>query len=221
MMKRFWKTTGIFILPTIILALGGSATKASSMVQNQEPTTHYRAMVSILPLYLTVNALRLDLDYSINRNHWIQAAPIFFLSDNTNNNNLLASHDFMQQRGAGLHLYHRYYPGEGFGYNNVYISYGAMWHYNNLTYNETISGRPVERFSAINKVGADLIMGLYFLAADWICLDFYTGMGLRYASFNSDAEKPLKFNDSHLEPGFSGTIFIIGMRIGFTFAPVK
>jgi len=220
-MKRAEKTNGALVMLLIMLFTFSPDTRALSNVQNDEPEKNYRGMISILPLYMTVNGLRLDLDYSLNRNHWIQAAPVFFLGDNSNDKTFLSHNDFLQQRGGGLHLYHRYYPGDGFGYNNVYVSYGAMWHYNNLTYNETLSGRSFERYTAINKVGADLIMGLYFLAADWICMDFYTGMGIRYSSFQSDAVKTKKFNSSHMEPGFSGTIFIIGMRIGFTFAPAK
>jgi hypothetical protein len=185
----------------------------------EEPETEYRGAINILPLYLIVNGLRMDYDVSINRNHWIQAGPVIFLSE-SDSYKFLGGDEYFRHTGAGLHLYHRYYPGEGFMKTPVYISYGGMWHYNYLQYNESRGSLEFERYSAINKFGADIIIGYYGVYAGRLMIDFYTGMGIRYSLLESDAEKPSKFDRGYATPGFSGNILIMGLRIGLLTAPV-
>ncbi len=186
--------------------------------KNSEPEVRYRGIINILPFYMAVNGLRLDYDISLNKNHWIQAGPVLFLAEN-DKNNYLAGDRYSRHSGAGMHLYHRYYPGEGFGNIPVYISYGGMWHYNHLLYNEKLDGIEYERYSAFQKFGADVIIGLYGVAADRLLIDLYTGMGVRFTTMTSDAEEPSTFNNGFFGPGYSGNILILGIRIGFLMAP--
>lgn len=191
------------------------------MAQSQElPETEYKGAINLLPVYLFVNGLRVDYDFSINRNHWIQAGPTIYLSEHKSER-YLAGDEYLRHTGIGLNLYHRYYPGDGFRTNNVYISYGGNWHYNHLQYNEEVGAREHERYSTLQKYGADVIMGFYSVAAERLLIDIYAGMGIRYSVLSSDADSPHEFNNGYFSPGFSGNILVMGIRIGFLTFPSK
>jgi hypothetical protein len=188
--------------------------------KTSEPEVKYKSVINILPAYLSVNGMRLDYDIALTRNHWIQAGPVLFLAENKTGR-YLAGDKYLQHFGAGLHLYHRYYPGQGFQNTPVYISYGGMWHYNHLEYNKESSGIESDRYSAIQKVGADVIIGFCWVAADRLLIDFYTGMGVRYSTLTTDAPEPSRFNDGYFAPGYSGNVLLLGVRIGFLMSPAS
>ncbi len=187
--------------------------KASNLLSQQEqfnPT----AVISFVPQYFAVNGLRLDYDLSFNPNHWLQMAPVFFYRNSPSDGGL--SYDrFNSQKGAGLHIYHRYYPGEGFGKSTIYLGYGPVYHYNHLHYDQTTDNISYERYNSIHKTGLDGIIGFYTLLSDNMMVDFYFGMGFRYSFLSSDANSPLKFNTTYSDFGYSGNIFVFGFRIGF------
>jgi hypothetical protein len=191
------------------------------MAHSQElPETEYRGVINLLPAYLFVNGLRVDYDFSINRNHWIQAGPTIYLSENKSER-YLAGDEYLRHTGIGFNLNHRYYPGGGFRANNVYISYGGSMHYNHLEYDEEVGSLNSKRYSTIQKFGADVVMGFYSVTAERLLLDIYAGMGIRYSVLSSDADTPHEFNNGYYSPGFSGNILVMGIRIGFLTFPSK
>jgi hypothetical protein len=191
------------------------------MAHSQElPETEYKGVINLLPVYLFVNGLRVDYDFSINRNHWIQAGPTIYLSENKSER-YLAGDEYLRHTGIGFNLNHRYYPGGGFRANNVYISYGGSMHYNHLEYDEEVGSLNSKRYSAIQKFGADVVMGFYSVTAERLLLDIYAGMGIRYSILSSDANTPHEFNEGYYSPGFSGNILVMGIRIGFLTFPSK
>jgi hypothetical protein len=197
-------------LLTIILMLWANSSFSQVMPPAEEPG--FRNMISFQPLYMIVNGLRIDYDRAINKNHWIQAAPVFFLNENQRNT---FGNNYKSQQGVGLHLYHRYYPGEGFGRSPFYISYGGMWHFNRMLYNESINNQLSERYTMLNRRGLDVIIGVQSTATHRFVIDIYTGMGIRMVSMKTDAQDPRHFDNAYIMPGYAGTIILGGIRIGF------
>jgi hypothetical protein len=198
------------LLITLLVLISGTG-KSHSQVEDDKPV--YRSTINFLPLYMFVEGLRIDYDRSITRNHWIQAGPVIFLNDNQHRSLL---YDYpTRQQGVGLHLYHRYYPGRGFGETPYYISYGGVWHYNNMSYEEPIDGFRTPVKTKLHRGGPDVIIGISGKIGGRLVIDLYTGMGLRFVSFSSDTDDSYRFDEVQIMPGYAGTVFLMGIRLGF------
>jgi len=190
-----------------------------AIAQQESSPKKYRGIAAFQPLVFTVNGLRLDYDLAITQNHWIQAGPVLFFNESQNGNtgNYLWDSKFLRHTGAGLHLSHRYFPGKGFRQTPVYIGYGLMYQHHNIQYLESTSAGDFSRFTAIDRAGVDITIGLVAIAADIMLVELYTGMGIRLTQNTSDAETPRLYDNSYIFPGYRGNILLLGMRIGFIY----
>lgn len=201
------------LIPFMLACVIAVNVSYASTPNNEEPPTP-RAIFAIQPLYLLSNGLRLDYDRKINKNHWIQISPILFFSHNTSEKQLSGDR-YDKQQGAGLHLYHRFYPAKGFAQSQYYISYGPMWHFHDISYQEPNQPEAESLSTSIHKFGADVIIGYHSLSTDNIFIDLYTGLGFRFTDISTSSDNPRNFNQNYWGPGYSGNILILGMRIGF------
>ena len=207
------KTTFINLILTFAL-IGGISTKANQPSLTN-PTDSLPAIIfAVQPMYAAISGMRLDMDITFTKNHSLQLSPILFYSNNFSGSDISGVY-FDRKRGAGFHLYHRFYPGEGFGKSKFYISHGPMWHFNHINWEETIPGAKAERFNSIHKLGWDVMIGRFFISSDRLILDIYTGMGLRHAILKTDADNRNEMNYNYWSPGYSGAILLLGFRLGF------
>lgn len=199
----------LFILATPFVAFTQS-TKENDIHQPSKT-------ISFVPFYLVTNGIRIDFDVKLKENHWLQLAPQFYLREHEDNDpgDYYNNRRFTSLLGAGLHIYHRVYMNKEFSRLNPYMSYGATWQYFNLKYNETPFSNEIERYSEINKVGGDAIVGFVFVLNNFIALDFYGGVGYRYSFLHSDATSPIKFNNFYTDYGYKGNLITTGVRISF------
>ena len=204
----------IFISLTLIFALiCGSSVKASQPNENHSNDLLPKFIFTVQPLYAIISGLRVDTEIILHRNHSLQLSPILFYSNNFSGSDISGVF-FDRKRGAGLHFYHRFYPGKGLGKSSLYISHGPMWHFNNIKWQETIPGDKVERFNSIHRIGWDVMIGSYFISSDRFVLDIYTGMGIRHSILRTDAENLQEMNYNYWSPGYSGAILLLGFRVG-------
>jgi hypothetical protein len=210
------KANKIFMI-VFLWGLMVTVVSVPAIAQQETSSKKYRGIVAFQPLIFTINGLRLDYDLAITQNHWIQAGPVLFFNESQNENtgNYLWDSKFLKHNGAGLHLSHRYFPGQGFGQTPVYISYGLMYQHHNIQYLESTSSGDFRRFTAIDRAGVDITIGLVAIAGEILLVDLFTGLGIRVTQNTSDAEKPKLYNDGYIFPGYKGNILLIGMRIGF------
>src|SRR5690554_1770805 len=133
-----------------------------------------RKIVSFVPFYLVTNGIRIDLDTKIKDNHWLQLASQFYLCEHGDNDpgDYYNNRRFSSLLGAGLHVYYKVYMNKEFTRFNPYMSYGAIWQYFNLKYNEALFNNEIECYSEINKVGGDVIVGFLFVFNNFIVLNF-------------------------------------------------
>ncbi|MBS4012294.1 MAG: hypothetical protein KGZ97_00855 [Bacteroidetes bacterium] len=166
-------------------------------------------ILSIVPQYFFASGLRVDFDIKITNNHWIQTAPVIYVGSK-----MLLIRDYTNAAGVGLSVYHRYYPGLGYGSIPVYVAWGPGYQYTNVEYKETSGMLYLKRNSKIHKAALDFTIGVYSGAGKTVVFDFYMGMGIRHSFINSDGSNPKKFNDFYYDYGYSGTILLLGARIG-------
>ena len=174
------------------------------------------SVVSIVPHFLAKNGLRFDWEYARDTNHWIQVSPVIFLNDNPYGGSVLGR-QMDRQTGIGLHLYHKYYPGEGYGITRTYISYGLVWHFNHLQYNSKDVIGQSGNYTRINQYGADVLIGMVALTHSRLTVDVFTGLGIRFADFTSDSDTPELFNNGFGTLGFAGNTLLLGIKIGYFF----
>lgn len=206
------KITFINLIMTFAL-IWGTSVKANQPSEIYSTDSLPALIFAVQPMYTAISGMRLDLDITLTKNHSLQLSPILFYNNNFSDFDI-SGKDFDQRRGTGLHLYHRYYPGEGLGKSKFYISHGPMWHYNYINWEETIPGNNTEYYNSIHKLGWDVMIGRYFISTDRVMLDIYTGMGLRHSILETDAENTRKMNNNYWSPGYSGAILLIGFRLG-------
>lgn len=200
------------ILATILLFCANTA--KPNQPSGVEPADSLPAVIiAVQPMYTAISGMRLDVDITLHEKHSIQLSPILFYSNNFSGSDISGVY-FNRQRGAGFHLYHRFYPGEGFGKSKFHISHGPIWHYNYINWEETIPGTKAERYNSIHKLGWDVMIGRYFISSDRLMLDIYTGMGLRHSILATDAENNHNMDNNYWSPGYSGAILLVGFRLG-------
>jgi hypothetical protein len=190
--------------------------QTGSALNNQETIPDARHLISLVPQYLATNGLRVDYDIRLNQNHWLQFGPTFYLRNNELSHSEFGT-DFRHLIGSGLHVYHRYYPGKGMSDPGIYISWGGVYQNHNITYDERLESSEMKRYSKIQKVGGDVIIGIYTRLFDPVMIDFYAGMGLRHSFVKSDAQQPKKFDDEYIGYGYTGNILILGFRLSLPF----
>ncbi len=179
-----------------------------------EKTGSGKVIVSFVPQFLINNGIRIDYDRQINENNWLQVAPQFYLRERSSSSDNEFTDRYNSLLGAGLHVYHRYYPGKGAGINGVYLSYGLTCQFFNLQYDEKIMTNSVERYSKITKTGAEINIGKMVKISNLFIVDFYTGLGFKYSFLKSDAKEPKRFDNFYTDYGYTGNILNLGVRIG-------
>lgn len=190
-----------------------NTSNANKSLSAAPPDTLPALIFTVQPMYTAISGMRLDVDITLHKNHSLQLSPILFYSNNFSGSDISGVY-FDSQRGAGLHLYHRFYPGEGLGKSKFYISHGPMWHYNYINWEETIPGTNAERYNSIHRLGWDVMIGRYLISTDRLVLDIYTGMGLRHSILATDADNRNEMNYNYWSPGYSGAILLVGFRLG-------
>jgi hypothetical protein len=201
-------------LTLIVFLITGNTVKASQPERAETSDSLPSIMIAIQPMYAFISGLRVDVDLILNRNHSLQFSPVLFYSNNFSGSEISGVF-YDSHRGAGFHINHRFYPGEGLGRSKFYVSHGPMWHYNYITWEETIPGTQAERYNSFHRLGWDVMIGSYLITADRILLDVYTGLGIRHSIMRTDAENIHAMNYNYWSPGYSGAILLFGFRLGF------
>ena len=174
-----------------------------------EPIVFDKTIVSIVPQYLITQGIRLDIEKQIKGSHFIQVCPQFYSSQDTKYGN-----GYEYSTGAGLFLYHKYFPNSDFINNEIYISYGLTYNFYNLKPAENATSGIEDR--NINKIGADLIIGVQFFYNDVISFDLFTGLGTRVSFINGEM-KPQESDRGYSAYDYSGNLLLLGFRLGVLF----
>lgn len=176
-----------------------------------------RSIISLVPQSLFSNGIRIDFDRRINETLWLQLGPQLYLRDlesNNENGTIENENEFNSLYGGGLVLNLRKYTAPLSRMSGVYLGYGLSYNYFYLSYDEKRFTNYDERYTAINKFGADLTIGLYTFIKELLYLDFYAGLGFRYSIYESDAVSIRHYNSDMYDYGYRGVYMNLGLRIG-------
>ena len=166
---------------------------------------------------------------------WLQFGPAVYFAEKNNSNyyydrknyyyewgfHLSLREPFSKMIGGGLDINYKhfintartFYCAVGLSYTYFEIEYrGKMWQYyieDGLQYYESVSGVGTQY---INRLGVQSFCGYQIPTRRAFLFDVFCG--LAYRRSYSDNNKP-SFNESMFSYGYSGIVFLTGIRLGF------
>jgi len=211
----------------IILIILVLLTSTIVFAQNEKPFQREK-ILSIVPQYVFQNGFRVDYEFTLrdNRKSWLQFSPELFISTDGNN---MTSANYKSMRGIGLEVHHKYFmkePNERYGF---YFAYGGGLQFfgikndQNVQYNYSeydtnyTSYRMEEVNTTINRVLLNFVIGKQVVRYKPFIVDYYLGIGFRY-SMDKNMELMESYNDTWFDNGYSGSLLVAGLKLGFNFA---
>ncbi|MDR1593201.1 MAG: hypothetical protein LBS43_01795 [Prevotellaceae bacterium] len=180
------------------------------------------------PLYHFNSGVRLDFEKRIkNTPSWIQLGISGnFLGKRNNENNywtIASGDEFSYLRGGGLELNYKYFVNKK---ESLYFAGGGSLFHSNIEYMgdywisyiedglvyQIIKYGKINQ--KINKLGINTYFG-YQLPTPTFLFDMFVGLGYRHSFRNNDTAK--LFDDSMISLGYTGLVFITGVRFGVKF----
>ena len=173
-----------------------------------------RTIVSLVPQYIFVNGIRIDIDRQLVRNQWITVSPRFYVVGENGSSFFDFDDSFSEMNGFGLGVQHKIFLNRKTLPLGSYLSYGLNFSHYYLEYQA--SQNIIEKHK-IDKSGFDVILGLQKEMSDYLIFDFYTGLGFRYSTHTSEGGNTYSYNDNFLSYGYSGNLLLLGVRVGVWF----
>lgn len=174
---------------------------------------NYKNTISFVPSYLINSGIRLDYERTINRSNHLVLGSQFYYRDIVAEETLgFRGIDEGKLRGAGLEVnYKHLLLPELKIYDNAYYSVGLSYQFFKLENTES----SIERSIGLHKAGTHFIIGYQLQSSSRVVFDIYSGLGFRY-TFDGKSENNMTntFNDYSWNFGYSGPVFMIGIKIG-------
>lgn len=199
--------------------------------------TERSLMVSIVPQYLAVQALRVDIDKKMNdEGSWLSFSPKIYVGYINKNGSAAiindvdywpAGSEYDQMIGAGLDIYHKIFLGKEKLPLGFYYAYGGGLRFLHMSfisksiYTDSSVFPPVFRFNKfegsqnILSGNVGMLLGYQEQIKDYFLTDFYMGVGARYSDDSKgDFANTRRYDRRMWDYAWTGTQFIIGMRFG-------
>lgn len=182
-------------------------------------------IISIVPQYVFQNGFRVDYEVNLNNDwkSWLQFSPTLFISTDGSG---VGSYDYKNMRGIGMEVHHKYFMQEPDDRRGFYFAYGGGLQFLGLNsdqlvgygYSENgasyLSYRTEEVKTAINRMLLNVMVGKQVVRYKPFIIDYYLGVGFRY-SMDKDFKMIENFNDTWFDYGYSGTLIVAGIKLGF------
>ncbi len=176
----------------------------------------YKNALLLMPQYSLNNGLRFDFERQIGKNpqHRLVISPQFYykevLGDELTNFRGIEKGKIIGY-GSEIGYKHFFYDKklEGSAYYSGSLSY--------LFYKIEDTSLSSVRSISLHKTGVNFIIGYQYKFSETIAADFYTGMGFRYTFDKNSVNMENNFKDFWWNYGYSGTIALVGFKIGFAF----
>jgi len=170
--------------------------------------------VALVPQYLFVSGLRVDFEYNINKNNWIQFAPQVYQNESSGR---LINSKYRSVNGTGCMVSHKIFLyKERNSPEGAYFSYGLGYNYFDLiSVNQQTNLTSTLRVDALSS---DITMGYQFIASQRLLFDIYWGLGTKYSFITHISGIGTEtYNATVYDFDYSGNRFVGGFRIGFIF----
>jgi len=196
-----------------------------------EQKTLKKHKISIVPQHLLINGIRVDFEISDNKNHSLLLTPQFYLraKSEVNATPIGNNNEYTSLLGAGLDIYSKLnfqsptYP--------VYFAIGGGYNYFNLGFKDNIwttytsYGNTFYRFDLaditqqIHRINFGMMYGVEAQFLKFLFADLYIGLGVKYSisSFDNENYNTNYFNETTIDFGFTGVVFLAGVKFGIMF----
>jgi hypothetical protein len=193
-------------------------------------TKEFHFMIKGEPLYLINNGLCIDIEKRLgNSTKWLMVSPQFYVNYDNKDNDGFGRDNYRSLIGAGLDLTFKNFAAPRGFLSTIYFGYGATWKYYDvklsretwiMTEEEGLNiympGTKVFN-EKINKFGINAIVGMQNRMLKGVFFDIYTGLGIRYSTYESPGEADVKFTRGVWDLGYTGISLIGGVKIGVGF----
>lgn len=176
------------------------------------------------PASIFFNSFKIDFGIKATQNSWFILSPHVYYS---NGFEIFDDDNFTEMYGYGGTLLFRSfiidnalpkgpYFGVGLFYSHFSVKYeDTDWYRIEYTGLSAITYGNAEHTTTIDKLGPDFIFGHQFVIGRDMIIDMFWGAGLRKSFFASSTDlAPRKFDGFITGYGYSGIVFLTGVRIG-------
>lgn len=220
----------------VLLALLLTASQLVAQTEPAEKPSELEARdlaISFVPQYLFNAGLRMDIEKRLQKDgHWLLLGPQIYMDmhgDSEDEVGGIRNDHYNEMVGVGLEVYHKMFVNkEKINPFGAYFSYGATYRFHHIKFDgedyheytedglEYVELIITEGTETINRVGINATVGLQTEVSDFMVADFFIGAGLHYSFLNSDITEEREFNRQGIfwDYGYSGTVFVGGLRIG-------
>lgn len=218
------KISALIAVILAILILPAQIQAQYETVAEKLPHQQKKITVATQPFYFFVNAVRLDVEKRIKDTPtWMQLGVSgHFLADKNNRENwvIFPGDELCYLRGVGMELSCKYFfnkqeslyfsGGGSYAHHNIkyFDNYWHSYTIDNLEYHTRERGKIGQK---INKLGINAYFG-YQIPKPTFLFDMFVGLGYRYSIRSNDKAK--LFNDTTISLGYTGVVFITGVRFG-------
>lgn len=185
-------------------------------------------IISIVPQYAFQNGFRVDYEFNLHDDwkSWLQFSPVLFI--NTDGDDI-TSYYYNSMSGFGLEVHHKYFMQEPDDRRGFYFAYGGGMQFISLkddqmmTYDYIENGVPYTSYkneevsTAIKRLMLNVMVGRQVVRYKPFIIDYYLGIGFRY-SMDKDLNLIDDFNDTWFDYGYSGSLIVAGIKLGFNFS---
>ncbi len=202
-----------------------------SLAQQNKEEIEYKNSIGFVPHYLIMNGLGLNYERKIGDKQWLALAPQLYANEQSESNSYDLGSDgfYTSLLGVGLTVMHKY----DFIHDlerSIYIAYGMEFNYFELKYPYeawyTYEENGLEYYTygiaeykeTIQRAGVDILIGYRWHPLSNFYTEIYTGGGIRKSfSETNQTTNPQKFDEYMNGYGYTGTVFLIGLKIGFLY----
>lgn len=185
-------------------------------------------IISIVPQYVFQNGFRVDYEFNLHDDwkSWLQLSPTLFISTDGND---ISSYGYNNMRGIGMEVHHKYFMQEPDDRRGFYFAYGGGLQFLGLNNDQLVeydyiengvqysSYKTEEVTTAINRLLLNVMVGRQVVRYKPFIIDYYIGVGFRY-SMDRDLKLIDNFNDTWFDYGYSGSLIVAGIKLGFNFS---
>ncbi len=204
-MRRLFFIFMFFIPATVLFAqqvvmdrkrMNGNSVIEDSYGENKDELRGGNVLIMLLPQYFIDDQMRIDVDIRLHKKQWLTMSGEYLFVENA-------------KQGLGIGAAYRYYTS---AHPRYYVSARGIWRYSSQDvsdeYNDIQNSRVIQ-------YGVDVLNGWMFQVSPRLYLDFYCGIGWRFAGYsscNTTVQKNIK--KDFFGYGYKGPMLCLGIRFG-------
>ena len=163
-----------------------------------------KTMVMLVPQFVLIDQIRIEIDRRIKYRHWISYAP-HYVQNNS---------EFQTHWGAGLGATYKWFIAPE---SPIYIGGGLQFTHHaleNWAFDDLSRSRIWLYKTDITQYGINAIAGQYIRFFPRVYGDIYVGLGYRFSTTTTSDGKPHEFYNGFFNLGYQGVMFVFGLRVG-------